>query len=167
MGAIFTVDWEDWNDALHIPKNGHSSSESWWWLICRLLDHKVKAVFYGLDYLREDEDYAEFRECLSKEGHILKTHGKFHYRWEKADRKPYQWLGFTGGFWFRLLPLWFIKWQVKLCGMFYIHPHDLDENHPKVANHILNWKRHLGLKQSRLKLEKLLKEVKWDEPSSH
>ena len=162
--ALFTVDWEDWNDALHIEKGNHSSETAWWWLIFTLQDYEIKGVFYGLEYLRESPQHETFRKCLATAGHRLMTHGVWHYWWENADRRPYQWLGLTGGFWFRILPLWFIKRQVKKHGMFYIHPHDLDEQHPKIKNPLLNWKRHVGLKTARAKLKRLLSEIKWSNP---
>lgn len=164
---IFTVDLEDWNDALHIKSEGHSSDDSWWWLIFRLQDHEVKAVFYALDYFKERGEFSTLRVCLSNAKHILKSHGRWHRKWENADRRPYQRMGMTGGFWFRLLPLWFIKWNIKRHGMFYIHPHDLDESHPKLKNPLLNWKRHVGLKTARKKLERLLKEVEFGDPSQN
>lgn len=162
---IFTVDLEDWNDALHIASEGHSSDESWWWLLYKLQDYEIKAVFYALDYFIKLEQFETLRKCLLAGGHQIKTHGKWHRKWENADRKPYQRMGFTGGFWFRILPLWFIKRCVIKEGMFYIHPHDLDENHPKIKNPWLNWKRHVGLKNSRKKLERLLSEVQFGDPS--
>jgi len=45
--------------------------------------------------------------------------------------------------------------------MTYFHPHDFDEEHPKLKNPFLNWKRHVGLKGAKKKLEKLLKEVQF------
>lgn len=153
MGAIFTIDLEDWNDALHIPSRGHSSIKEFHRLISLLETHNIRPGIYALDYLRP--------LCV---GHYAGTHGTYHRWWENADRRPYQWLGLTGGFWFRLLPLWFIKGQVRKHGMFYIHPHDLDENHPRLKNPFLNWKRHVGLKSAWKKLERLLLEVKFDSP---
>ena len=159
--TIFTVDLEDWNDALHIESNGYSSEESLWFLIKQLRFFRVKAVFYVLDYFRKNK---HLMDTLISDNHEIKSHGRWHRWWENSDRRPYQWLGLTGGFWFRLFPLWFIKWQVKKHGMFYIHPHDLDEDHPKLKNPLLNWKRHVGLKQSRFKLGRLLSEVEFGLP---
>lgn len=145
---VFTIDLEDWNDALHIPNNDHSSLPCFLDLIKLLDKNKISAVIYSLEYIK-----------FINKNHIIKTHGKYHRWWENADRRPYQWLGLTGGFWFRVLPYWFIKWQVIQQGLFYIHPHDLDINHPKLSNPILNWKRHVGLKTVWSKLERLIKEV--------
>jgi len=159
--VLFTVDLEDWQDALHIDPGHHSSMESMWWLLGELKKHNIKAIIYSLEYLTKD---ALLMNAIKDDGHLLKTHGKYHRWWEIADRRPYQWLGLTGGFWFRLLPLWFIKCQILNHGMFYIHPHDLDENHPKLSNAWLNFKRHLGLKSARNKLLKLMKDISWQEP---
>lgn len=145
---IFTIDLEDFNDALHIPSNGYSSLYVCEYLVKLLDKHKITAVIYKLENIEVKESR-----------HIIKTHGKYHRWWENADRRPYQWLGLTGGFWFRLLPYWFVKRQILKHGLFYIHPHDLDLNHPKLSNWLLNWKRHVGLKTVRGKLERLLKEV--------
>lgn len=150
---VFTIDLEDWNDALHIPDEGHSSIKAAEWLFTILDRYGVRAVVYKLEHC-----------TFHSTKHVIKSHGKYHRWWEIADRRPYQWLGLTGGFWFRLLPLWFIKIQVKKHGLFYIHPHDLDEEHPKLRNPFLNFKRHIGLKKSRSKLERLLKEVSFCEP---
>lgn len=152
---IFTIDLEDWNDALHIEENTHTSLYVMDRLLEILHDYKVRAVIYKLEYI----------DFYSRD-HVIRSHGRYHRWWEIADRRPYQWLGFTGGFWFRVLPFWFIKWQVKKQGVFYIHPHDLDLNHPKLSNPILNWKRHVGLKGAWKKLERLLQEVKFGDPGS-
>jgi hypothetical protein len=93
----------------------------------------------------------------------MKEHGIYHDRGEISDRNPYAWLGFTGGFWFRLFPYWFVKWCILRRGECYFHPHDLDENHPKLKHPWFNWKRHVGLKNARRKLERLLsdQDIKW------
>jgi len=150
---IFTIDLENWNDALHIPQGNHSSFDSFYYLLSLLDEYKVRSVIYKLEYI-------PFESTV----HVVKTHGKYHRWWEIADRRPYQWLGLTGGFWFRILPLWILKRQIKKHGLIYLHPHDIDENHPKVNNPLINWKRHVGLKGARAKLERLLQEVKFGEP---
>ena len=160
---IFTCDLEDWHHGLHVNKGNHSSIKSVWWLQYKLNQYKVRAVFYVLGQF--SDEWPGKVDSLRSEGHVIKSHGQYHYANEEADRKPYSWLGFTGGFYFRALPYWFIKWQVELNNQFYIHPHDLDEEHPQLRNKFLDWKRHIGLKQSRMKLERLLQEVKWDDPS--
>lgn len=151
--VVFTIDLEDWDDALHIPDiHSHSSLPILDnYLLPLLAKYNVRAIIYKIEYI----------PFISSE-HDIKTHGKYHRRWEIADRRPYQWLGFTGGFWFRVFPFWIIKRQVIKNGMFYLHLHDIDEDHPKLKNPILNFKRHIGLKNSRKKLERLLQEVKFE-----
>jgi hypothetical protein len=112
-----------------------------------------------------DENRQDY-EDLKGAGYIIKSHGVHHYYDEKADRSPYfnqeGQPGACGGFYFRVLPLWFIKNEITRTGLFYIHPHDLDETHPRLRNPIMHWKRHVGLKGAKAKLEKLLKEVKFE-----
>ena len=163
--ALFTVDVEDWHHGLHLPRSWHSSHTALWWLINTLQYYKVRGVFYVLGEFREEYPYV--CRVLPNFGHVVKSHGYYHYRDEAADRKPYAWLGFTGGFYFRVFPYWLIKRQVIKNGLFYIHPHDLDEEHPRLLNPFMNWKRRVGLKSARNKLIRLLKEVKWDEPSEN
>lgn len=159
-GVLFTIDCEDWNHGLHLPKfNGYSSINSLVWLLHKLEENNIKAVIYMLGLFKDE--YVTLPLLFIKGSHIVKSHGYYHYNWEEADRKPYSFLGFCGGFYFRLFPYWLIKLMVKLHGQFYIHPHDLDEEHPKLKNPIMNFKRHVGLKTARAKLERLLKEVKW------
>jgi len=158
-GVLFTVDLEGIYDSLHDEQRGNTQIplESFEWL-CDLLDeHEIKAVFYSVDHLRF---------LVDQDTHILRTHGKYHKKHEVADREPYANLGLTGGFWFRLLPLWFIKWNIKRRGFFYIHLHDIEEDHPILKNKLLNWKRHAGLKTARRKLERLLMEVHFRDADS-
>lgn len=149
---VFTLDIEEYSDSLHgFEKTTHSSLIVMGWLLPLLEKYNVHPIAYCLEG-REDwiPDYWE-----------KKTHGRYHRWWENADRRPYQWLGFTGGFWFRILPFWFVKKQILKHGMAYFHLHDFDEEHPKLKNPFMNWKRHVGLKGSKKKLENLLKEVKF------
>lgn len=161
-GAIFTCDLESWNDALHIPRDNHDSIEQIFDILYLLEKYRVRAIFYVLGKFKDE--FPEMVQYIFEDGHILKTHGQEHYNWEEADRKPYAWLGFTGGFYFRFFPYWFIKWQVISNKHFYVHLHDLDEDHPQLKNPLMNWKRHVGLKGARKKLERLMREVEWDEP---
>ena len=158
---IFSVDLEDWNHALHIDKRGHISLYALHWLLTLLSFYKIKAIFYVLKQF--EREYPLTVEEIAKI-HVIKTHGDCHYRGEIADRNPYAWLGFTGGFWFRFLPYWFVKWQIKRKGFCYFHPHDLDENNPKLINPWLNWKRHINLKGAKVKLERLCREIEWGQP---
>ena len=166
---LFTVDWEDFDSALHKEypyTNNHGlTKEPTEYLLSLLKKHGIKAIFYvlGITKLYNPSPY----EMIIKDGHVIKSHGMHHYKYEEADRKPYSWLGFTGGFYFRFLPLWFIKWQVKRRSMFYIHPHDIMQKHPTVwKNKLINFKRQVGLKTARKKLEKLLQEVEFESVTS-
>jgi len=160
--VIFTVDLESWNDGLHVESQNHCSLNELYWILGILEKYKIKAIFYVLG--KFEDEYPEAISSVFNYGHILKSHGTNHYRHEEADRKPYSWLGFTGGFYFRALPYWFVKREVIRKGMFYCHPHDFDENHPVLVNPFMNWKRHIGLGTAKDKLERLLMEVRFDEP---
>lgn len=161
MGAIFEIHLEEWNHALHIRGRGHKSPVLW--LQETLILNNIVPVIYVLKDWRDENPDTPLHG-------IIKSHGVHHYYDEEAERSPYWNLegipGLCGGFFFRLLPLWIVRKEVQRAGIFYIHPHDLDEGHPKLKDPWLNWKRHVGLKQSRKKLERLLKEVDWDEPSN-
>lgn len=160
---IFSFDLEDWNDALHIKKDGHTSTKVFWWLLKELQKRRIEPVFYVLQDF--SNDFPAIMQILKASNYTLKTHGIHHYRYEKADRKPYSWLGFTGGFYFRALPYWFVKRQIIKRGESYFHLHDFDEQHPKLKNPFMNWKRHIGLKTARKKLLRLLDEVEFAKPN--
>jgi len=149
MVTVFTIDVEEWSDALHISNNIHTSCYILGWLQPLLEKHNIHPIAYCLEKRIEWVPYTWEK----------KTHGRYHRWWENADRRPYQWLGFTGGFWFRILPLWFIRNQVLKHGHFYCHFHDFDEEHPKLNNPLMNWKRHVGLKGAKKKLEALLASI--------
>lgn len=162
MVPVFEIHIEDFNHALHISKNGHTSKDALWWLLFKLQDYEVKPHCYLLKDF--DDEFPQFKQNIEAFGWLKGTHGVHHYYDEKSDRSPYfnqEGLPFppSGGFFFRVMPLCYIKWAIKKSGIFWIHPHDLDENHPKLKNPFLNWKRHVGLKGAKKKLLKLLKEV--------
>lgn len=158
MAPVFEIHLEDWNHALHIDGREHKSPIDW---IFRI---QFKANIYVLeDWIKEN--HQEYCDLYKKFG-SLKSHGTHHYYDEDADRSPYfnqEGIPFppSGGFFFRFMPFWYVKWAVKESGIFWIHPHDLDENHPKLKNPFMNWKRHVGLKGAKKKLERLLREVKF------
>ncbi|MBU2052566.1 DUF3473 domain-containing protein [Patescibacteria group bacterium] len=159
---VFEIHLENFNHALHIDARYHKSDI---WFLFDILDkYHVKPIVYRLGIWREEnrDDCAKIRE----RGYVLKSHGIHHYYDEDAERSPYwnqEGLPFppSGGFFFRLMPLCYLKWAIKKSGVFWIHPHDLDETHPKLKNPFMNWKRHVGLKGARKKLERLLKEVRF------
>ena len=160
MAAAFSCDLEDWNHGLHLEKNDHTSYPCVWSLLYKLHRYKIRATFYVLGKFRDE--FPTMIYSIEKDGHTIKSHGQEHYHWEEADRKPYSFLGFCGGFYFRLFPYWLIKLMVMLHGHFYIHPHDIDVGHPKIKPWWLNWKRHVGLKTAEAKLDRLLKEVRFE-----
>ncbi len=162
MAPIFEIHLEEWNHALHIEGRGHKSPILWLMEIL-MLKNIVPVIYVLKDWMDENPN---------KPLHgIIKSHGIHHYYDEKADRSPYfnqeGYPGLCGGFFFRLLPLWVTKMEIKRTGMFFIHPHDLDEKHPKLENPVMDWKRHVGLKTARSKLERLLKEVNWGCPEAN
>lgn len=169
MGALFTVDLEDWNHALHEENQGRKATMEYYFILDLLEKYSVKAVFYVLGRFEKENLHTNLVEY---HGHIKKSHGYWHDWGELADRSPYwsvdkmPWPP-SGGFFFRVMPLWYLKWAIKKSGVFWIHPHDLMENHPKLRNPFLNWKRRVGLKTARAKLDRLLSEVVWDEPSKN
>lgn len=158
MAPTFEIHIEDWHHALHIDSRGHTSHLCLFWLLDALKKYDVCPEVY----LLEDYSYENpaVNQLLRFYGLKAKSHGVHHYYDEKADRSPYfnqeGQPGLCGGFFFRLLPTWFLRMEIKRTGLFYIHPHDLDVNHPKLKNPFLNWKRHVGLKGARKKLESLL-----------
>ena len=174
MAPIFTVDWETYFNAV-IPK------EEWWkfsleieepthYLLSLFEKHKIKSIFYVLGWLK-NENPDLFNEIV-REGHKIGSHGYWHERNEHQnglfrspywDKTPIPWPP-SGGFFFRFMPFWYIKWAIKRSGMFWIHPHDIMKDHPRLDDSWLNWKRHVGIRNSRAKLERLLKEVKFSEP---
>jgi len=163
MAPVFEIHLENWNHALHIEGRGHKSDINW--LYGRLMYYGIMPITYVLrDWIDENrQDY----EDLCGAGYIIKSHGVHHYYDEKADRSPYfnqEGIPFppSGGFFFRIAPLWYLKWAIKTSNVFWIHPHDLDEQHPKLKNPLLNFKRTVGLSSAKAKLEKLLQEVKFE-----
>lgn len=71
----------------------------------------------------------------------------------------------SGGFYLRFLPLSIIKFGIKKINkngnfsIFYIHPKDLDPQMPRIKEY--SWHYYWGLKNSRKKLESLLKNFKF------
>lgn len=162
MNPIFTVDLEDFHHGLHIEPNGHSSIEAAWWLRDILKHYGVRGIIYVLGSFSKEQPL--LISALASDGHHLQSHGIYHIRGERADRQPYAYLGPCGGFYFRLFPYWLIKRQVIKAGQLYLHPHDLDEQHPRIPGFLMNLKRHIGLKGARAKLERLLQEVRFANP---
>lgn len=170
MAAKFTVDWESYYSAIDPDAEDYEDrvEEPTYFLLGILKKYGVRAIFYALgDTVRKNLHlYLE----IKRQGHILGWHGARHIHNLKSSyelfRSPY-WdttpMPFppSGGFFFRAMPFWYVKWAVKASGTFWIHPHDVDEGHPRLNNQMLNWKRHIGLTTARKKLERLLSEVQF------
>jgi Domain of unknown function (DUF3473). len=138
MAPTFEIHVENWNSALHIGNRGHFSGLRW--LINLLNEYKVNPKIY---YLKDDYNFYWESIDASNTTHEVGSHGVHHYYDEKADRSPYfnqEGIPFppSGGFFFRVLPLWYVRWAIKKSGIFWIHPHDLDEEHPKLKNPLMN-----------------------------
>jgi len=162
---VFEIHLEEWNHALHVDGGDHKSDL--FELLNLLLIFKVNPVIYMLkDWEFENKRIANE---LRSAHYLIKSHGIHHYYDEKADRSPYfnqeGQPGLCGGFFFRVLPLWIVKKEVIKTGLFYIHPHDLDIDHPKLKNPLMDFKRRVGLKTARAKLVRLLKEIEFGTPS--
>lgn len=137
-------------------------------LLDMLQKYEVRAVFYVLGWLRDM--MPELCGEIADRGHSIGSHGYWHGHNEFGGpgfRSPY-WdttpMPFppSGGFFFRVMPLSYLKLAIGASKVFWLHPHDIDEGHPKLSNVALNWKRHVGLKDSREKLERILEEVAFE-----
>jgi len=170
--CTFEVHWEDFYNAIYpreiwnqISRNSELL-ENTLYLLRILEENKIKATFYILGHTRDAN--RGIYKAIVKSGHEMGSHGYWHEHNEKGTglfRSPY-WdttplPGLCGGFFFRSLPLWLVKHEVKRTGVFFLHPHDIMVNHPPIKNIFLNWKRHVGLKNARQKLERLIKDVNW------
>lgn len=76
---------------------------------------------------------------------------------------------FCGGFYFRILPYWFIKWGIQRINerekqpvVFYLHPYEIDVNKPQSSKGFRNnFILHVNLKKAEYKLFNLLKDHKF------
>lgn len=175
MASLFTVDWETWFNAVIPRREWHKYDldieEPTEFLLDILDKYNVKAVFYVLGWLRAQKPSLYYE--IEDRGHTIGDHGYWHEHNEHStsalfrspywDTTPMPWPP-SGGFFFRAMPYWYIKWAIENSGQFWIHPHDIMLDHPKLQNPALNFKRQTGLKESRLKLERLIQELEWYEP---
>lgn len=171
--AIFTVDWEHVNSFKPFSewsKEKPLVDEPTEYLLDLLRRHKIKAIFYVVGFLRFSRPIL-FSQIV-KEGHVIGDHTWSHDVNDDQPRfLPYRaprWEGqkrlYSGGFWFRAMPYWWVKREVEKTRIFFIHPHDVIQEHPDCGSRLKTFERRLGLKTSRDKLERLCREVKWDEP---
>ena len=168
--AKFTVDWEHVNSYKPFAewsKENPLVQEPTEYLLDLLSRHNVKAIFYVVGWLRFSSPL-QFSQIVSA-GHTIGDHTWSHDVEDGQPRfKPFRaprWKGekrlYSGGFWFRFMPYSWIKKEVERTGIFFIHPHDIMESHPRCDNPLRNWIRQAGLKTSRDKLERLMREVDW------
>lgn len=173
--ATFTVDWESW---FMFMRHGAiweeldpMVDEPTEYLLDLLSRHNIKAIFYVVGWLKNRCPLLYSK--IVNAGHVIGDHTYYHEAYvnevkESELYRPPRWKGtsrmFGGGFWFRFMPYWWLKQEVERSGIFFIHPHDIMDSHPRCSNPLRNWMRQYGLKTSRDKLERLCREVKWDEP---
>ena len=71
----------------------------------------------------------------------------------------------SGGFYLRFFPNWYIKYALNLINkegnssIFYIHPKDLDQHMPKIAEY--GWHYYFNLKHAKKKFENILRNFKF------
>ena len=168
--ATFTVDWEPiLSFKNHSEFNSDGVSEPTAYLLDLLRRHQIKAIFYCVGWL--EDKCPDLINLIKINGHIVGYHS-YHHRNDPVDipsDRPYRaprWQGekrlFSGGFWFRLMPYWWIKKEIEKTGIFFLHPHDVMLDHPKCG--FRTFDRNIGLKTSRDKLERLCREIAWNEP---
>lgn len=179
--AYFSVDFENYYHA--IP--GWESKPGWEWvtaeeklwdttdyLLSLLNKYKIKAIFYVVGAIKKYQP--QLVKKIEKEGHIIGDHSFWHhhnegpydnklpYRSPYWDKTPLP--GLSGGFFMRFLPYWIFKKEVENSGILFIHPHDIMVDHPKLDSLRLTIKRRWGLKNARKKLERILREIEFDDP---
>lgn len=166
--ATFTVDWEHVHSYLPFNKWNNMNpliDEPTQYLLDLLERHNVKAIFYVVGWLRFSKPLL-FSQIVNA-GHTIGDHTWAHDLNDGQPRfEPFRaprWKGekrlYSGGFWFRLMPYWWVKREVERTGIFFVHPHDLLETHPDTGNPFRNWMRRVGLGTVRDKMERLMREV--------
>src|SRR3990167_24802 len=177
----FTIDWEPWFSYEPYSNNWEhwddQTEEPTYYLLDLLGRHHIKAIWYCLGWLMAKKP--QLSEMIQKEGHLIGWHSKYHNSSEKlyeplplaVDPSLYRAPGFkgqkrlySGGFWFRALPYLLSKRLLERSGIFYIHPYDVMLVHPALYNPIQNFKRQIGLKNVRDKLERLCREIEFSSP---
>jgi hypothetical protein len=175
--AVFTVDWEPWYSfkpyGAFWEDNNPMVAEPTHYLLDLLRRHQVRAVFYVVGWLIKER--RDLYDKIVEAGHIIGDH-TYHHSMDSGRvpgvpfRAP-RWQGekrlYSGGFWLRAMPYWWLKREVERTGIFFIHPHDLLWEHPKCEGRLQNLQRQWGLKTSRDKLERLMREVKFEDPSEY
>ena len=171
--VLMTIDFEPW--FCYLPycsfweENDHLVEEPTMYLLDLLMRHKIKAIWYCVGWLVDKRP--DLFELIKKENHVIGDHTYFHegdqdtmfFKPFRAPRFNGEKRLYSGGFWFRAMPYWWSKRELRKSGIFYIHPHDLLWKHPKCDNPIQNFKRQIGLGTVRDKIERLMREVEFED----
>lgn len=176
---VFTIDLECWDSFRSWERweNVSLIEEPTLYLLDLLRRHQIKAIWYVVGWLADQ--HLDLINLINANNHIIGDHSYFHNAdgpservWFQPGKKLFRsprWKGekrlYSGGFWLRAMPYWWIKRTVLNEKVFYIHPHDLLFEHPECGNPLKTFERRLGLKTSRDKLERLCRELEWDDPS--
>ena len=166
----FTIDWEPyfcyrpysqfWED------NDPLVEEPTLYLLDLLRRHQIKATWYVLGWLADKR--WDLMKLIKDNGHTIGYHSYYHVRDESdiPSDIPYRsprWEGekrlYSGGFWFRLFPYWVSKKLLEKSGTYFVHPYDVMLESP-----VKSFKRTVGLKTARDKLERLCREVEFEAP---
>ena len=144
------------------------------YLLDLLRRHQIKAIFFCLGWLITERP--DLYEKIEKEGHVLGYHSYYHnWDWDpnllkvptfRSPKFKGQKRLHGGGAFLRALPYWMLKKIVLKEGMFYVHPHDLLWEHLSLHNPWHNFKRQIGLKTVRDKLERLTREVEFEDATT-
>ena len=178
----FEVHWEDYYSALVPFERWEDYRERIQDNTLRLLwifkDAGVRASFYCLGYLAEK--HPDLIGRIRQDGHNIGSHGYYHRKNEQSgdfsDRTTRQFLpecvgyrspywsttkmpGWSGGVFFRVLPLQILLRNIRRSGTLWIHPHDIDADQPRINVPLVFRRRYLGLKGSEAKLRRILKEL--------
>ena len=154
------------------PTRCEEGEEITWRFLSLLGRHGVKAHFYVLGHVAEH--HPKLIEAISQLGHPIGSHGYWHRHFEcegdasdqlarthlpaacQGYRSPF-WdttacPGWSGGSYFRLLPLSYLRQELPRSGTLWLHPHDL---YPQSRGPL---RRRFGTKTAWMKLDTLLDE---------
>jgi len=174
--AIVTIDWEPYYcyrpHSEFWEKNDPLVDEPTEYLLDFLRRHDLKAIFYCLGFLKDKKP--DLFQKIKDDGHTIGDHTYYHKlereRPEGLFRAP-RWEGekrlFSGGFWFRFMPYWWVKREVEKTGILFIHPYDVMLSHPNTGNPIHNFTRQVGLENSRNRMERIVREITFEDPKEY
>lgn len=174
---VFTIDWEPyfcyrpysrfWED------NDPLVDEPTHYLLDILRRHQIKAIWYCVGWLVDKRP--DLLELIRKDGHTIGCHTYYHklddnyakdlsHPLFRSPRFKGQKRLYSGGFWFRALPYVTSKKLLEASEVFFIHPHDVLLEHPPTGSIFQDIQRSIGLKTVRDKLERLCREVTFEDP---